>query len=323
MERSRRCASTVKPPTETRAMRSIPSTSAAREIVSGLSGFDWATEAGVCTSCPDFVELSGTPGASKSAMTWVGAVTCPGATSANSSRRLWGFSTMPTTRRSTPPTLPGVADLEVEVRSHAAGHGDLVGARRVVPGDEREHRAAEGSVRVLGAELERVDRSGDRHVSFSMTSTRPEAVLEPRDLARDCALLGKVPNPLRCRSRSSSAGGVLVATAEPTMVAATATAMRARIRNCWRHSRRNRRQAQRTTARRAGRRRRPDGSSASGARTAVLIDPPLVLATVGAHGSVRRCDERLQRPRERSGRRCGRRAGRRRDRPTRRGGRRG
>ena len=50
------------------------------------------------------IELSETPGASNNAVTPVGFVTCPGATSANSSRRLWGFSTMPTTWRSTPPT---------------------------------------------------------------------------------------------------------------------------------------------------------------------------------------------------------------------------
>ncbi len=60
IERSRRCASTVKPPTETSAMSSMPRTSAAREIVSGLSGFDCATEAGVCTLFP--IELSETPG---------------------------------------------------------------------------------------------------------------------------------------------------------------------------------------------------------------------------------------------------------------------
>ncbi|MGO9582634.1 MAG: hypothetical protein ACLP36_07470 [Acidimicrobiales bacterium] len=104
MARRRRCASTVKPPTETSAMRSIPSTRAASEMVSGLSGFDWAIEAGVSTCVPALIEPGGTPGASNSATTWVGVFTCPGATSANSSRRLCGFSTMPTTRRSAPPT---------------------------------------------------------------------------------------------------------------------------------------------------------------------------------------------------------------------------
>ena len=39
-------------PTETSAMSSMPSTSAASEIVSGLRGFDWATVAGVCTLLP-------------------------------------------------------------------------------------------------------------------------------------------------------------------------------------------------------------------------------------------------------------------------------
>ena len=65
--------------------------------------------------------------------------------------------------------------------------------------------------------------------------------------------------PGRCRTRQLAGAGVSVATAAPTNVAATATMMRARISSCWRHSRRNRRQAQRTMARRArGRlRRRP------------------------------------------------------------------
>ena len=58
-------------------MSSIPSTSAASEIVSGLSGFDCATEAGVCTMVSP-IELSGTPGASNSAVTCVGARHLPG-----------------------------------------------------------------------------------------------------------------------------------------------------------------------------------------------------------------------------------------------------
>ena len=55
-----------------------------------------------------------------------------------------------------------------------------------------------------------------------------------------------VPKP------APAGGGVLVATAEPTKVAATATVISARISSCWRHSRRSSRQAQRMTARRAG-----------------------------------------------------------------------
>ena len=55
-----------------------------------------------------------------------------------------------------------------------------------------------------------------------------------------------VPNP------ALAGGGVLTATAEPTTTAATATMIRSRIRNCWRHSRLKRRQDQRSMARRAG-----------------------------------------------------------------------
>ncbi len=57
----------------------------------------WATAAG------------GLPDPSNSTMTWVGLRTWPGATSANSSSRLCGFCTMPTTVRAVPSwchTLP-------------------------------------------------------------------------------------------------------------------------------------------------------------------------------------------------------------------------
>ena len=51
IERMRRCASTVKPPIETSAMRSMPRTRAASEMVSGFNGFDAATDAGVIDRC--------------------------------------------------------------------------------------------------------------------------------------------------------------------------------------------------------------------------------------------------------------------------------
>ncbi|MHB1782849.1 MAG: hypothetical protein ACYCTE_09195 [Acidimicrobiales bacterium] len=49
---------------------------------------------------------------------------------------------------------PRVPDLQVKRRGHATRDGDLVRAGRVVPGDEREHRAAECSVWILGADLD-------------------------------------------------------------------------------------------------------------------------------------------------------------------------
>ena len=75
--------------------------STASEIVSGLRAFACATEAGVSTFGP--IVAGFTPGALKSTVTSVGARSCPGGTRANSSRRFCGFSTMPTTRRVTPP----------------------------------------------------------------------------------------------------------------------------------------------------------------------------------------------------------------------------
>jgi hypothetical protein len=99
MARSRRCASTVNPPTDTSAMRSMPRVASVSTIVSGLSAFPWDDEPGVEKLGPR--ESAGTP-ASKSTVTSVGDLTCPGTTSANSSSRLWGFWTMPTTVRVVP-----------------------------------------------------------------------------------------------------------------------------------------------------------------------------------------------------------------------------
>src|SRR5262249_40391204 len=99
-------AITVNPPTATRAMRSIPTTRPATETVSGLTKLAWAEPAvETYRSSEDGID----PPASNSTVTWVGALTWPGATRANSSSRLCGFCTMPTPRRAVPPwcqTLP-------------------------------------------------------------------------------------------------------------------------------------------------------------------------------------------------------------------------
>ncbi len=79
---------------------------------------------------------------------------------------------------------PGVTNLQVERRSHPARHGDLARAHRVAPGDECKHGAAERSVRILGAELERVDRAGDRHRLVLDHLDAAEAMLEVSDVAR-------------------------------------------------------------------------------------------------------------------------------------------
>ncbi len=108
-ERSRRWARTVKPPTDTSPMRSIPTVIAAIAMVSGLSTFCCAASAAARLSTFRPSEPSLTPCTSNRTVTWVGAVTWPGTTSANSSSRLCGFCTMPVTRRAWPPwchTLP-------------------------------------------------------------------------------------------------------------------------------------------------------------------------------------------------------------------------
>ena len=83
-------------------MSSMPTVARASTIVVGLSGLLLfaVADAGVCTFGP--IADARTPAASNSTVTWVGAVTWPGTTKANSSSRLCGFCTMPTTRRDVP-----------------------------------------------------------------------------------------------------------------------------------------------------------------------------------------------------------------------------
>ena len=98
-----------------------------------------------------------------------------------------------------------------------------------------------------------VTEPGTGNVSFSITSTRPNRWASAAISAVTCGL--REPNvamSVAVPKPAPGGGGVLVATADPTKVAATATVISARISSCWRHSRRSSRQAQRMTARRAG-----------------------------------------------------------------------
>ena len=105
-------------------MSSIPSTSAASEIVSGLSGLFWATEAGVCTSGP--IEPGGTPGASKSATVLRRALHLSWNDQGELVEEALGVLDDADHAALDTTDLPGVPDLEVEGRGHAAGHRDLV-----------------------------------------------------------------------------------------------------------------------------------------------------------------------------------------------------
>ncbi len=98
--RSRRWASTVKPPTDTSAISSMPMVASVSTMVSGLIALA-AVVCGVTTLGP--ILPGGTEGASNSTLTVVGVRTWPGTTRANSSSRLCGFCTMPVTVLATPP----------------------------------------------------------------------------------------------------------------------------------------------------------------------------------------------------------------------------
>ena len=79
----------------------MPTVARASTIVCGFSTLPDDAECGVDTFGP--ILDGGTPRASNRTVTWLGAVTWPGTTRANSSARLCGFSTMPVTRRVVPP----------------------------------------------------------------------------------------------------------------------------------------------------------------------------------------------------------------------------
>ena len=73
----------------------MPTVASASTMVSGLSALVFVACWRFWTFGPS--ESALTPGASNRTVTWVGALTWPGTTSANSSSRLCGFCTMPVT----------------------------------------------------------------------------------------------------------------------------------------------------------------------------------------------------------------------------------
>src|SRR6266704_3357436 len=90
--------------------------------------------------------------------------------------------------------------------------------------------------------------------SFPITSMVPKpCLMAAMSAARRGSVPGRVTRWLAVPNVAAFGDdGVLVATAAPRIVAETATASSASTSNCWRHSRRNSRHAQRTTAWRAG-----------------------------------------------------------------------
>ena len=106
-------------------MRSIPNVRPAIERVPGLMALPALTEdtLWMLTFGPN--ENGAALPASKSAVTWEGALSCPGATSANSSSRLQGFLDRPDHVPHVAALRPGGADLDAERGRQLARHRHL------------------------------------------------------------------------------------------------------------------------------------------------------------------------------------------------------
>ena len=171
-------------------MSSMPSTSAASEIVSGLSGFDCATVVGVSTvALADRAQRRAWRVEQRRDPRGIRHLSgCDERELVEEALRVLDDAddlALDTT------DAPAAADREVEVGGDAARHGDLARARRVAPGDEREHRTAEGPVRVLRTELIGVDRSRDRQRLVLDHLDAAEAVLQARDDACRVRVIGR------------------------------------------------------------------------------------------------------------------------------------
>ena len=217
-----------------------------------------------------------------------------------------GFSTIPTTWRVATVRHERVADVHVERGGRAVGHRDLAGPVGKRPGDERSVGCPNVPFGSWRAQIDRCRREpgiGDAlvvdHLDAPKASRAPprcrrgrhrENVIEAGRGAERRVVGGRRVRT-RARPRPSSP--------RPRTVSSASTS------TCWRHSRRNRRHAQRTTARRAG----PPPAPAPVARPAAARAPTLT-ASVPARAATR------ARAAASSGRRPARRAGTRPGRPT-------
>ena len=125
-------------------MSSIPNTKAAREIVSGLSGFDWATEAGVCTVGP--MALGAHAMGVEEGRDLCRCLHLSRGHEGELVEQALGVLHRPDDAARRAVLVPQVSDLQVKRRGDAARHGDLIRSGRIVPGEQREHRLAEGAV---------------------------------------------------------------------------------------------------------------------------------------------------------------------------------
>ena len=176
--RSRRCASTVNPPTDTSAISSMPTVASASTMVSGLIGLLLPMRARRRDVRPDTARVHARcveedvhrgrvrhlPRGDQRELVEQALRVLHDADD-----RLAALG-------------PGVAHAEVELGRHARGEGDLVRPGRVVPGEQLEHRPAVGAVRVLGPKLVRLGAAGDVERLVLDDLDRAEAVLQRGDL---------------------------------------------------------------------------------------------------------------------------------------------
>ena len=79
--------------------------------------------------------------------------------------------------------LPQASDVQAEVRGHLAGHRDLGGTGGVAAGVEAHRHMTEGSVRVLGPEVDRRHRAGNRDGKVGDDLHGAEAMPDGRDVS--------------------------------------------------------------------------------------------------------------------------------------------
>jgi len=154
-------ASTVKPPTATRPMRSIPRVSSAKRDGLGLSGLFEATDAGVSTFAPIEAALTRVrrTGASP------GPATRSGPAPRGRTRRAGsgGFSTMPTTRLDVPSSCQRSPILSLKSTATPWVTATWPGSAGKLPEIRAEHGLSEGTVRILGAQVVGVMEPGTAH----------------------------------------------------------------------------------------------------------------------------------------------------------------
>ena len=148
----------------------------------------------------------------------------------------------------------GRTDFEPEEVGHAVGDGDLAGSGRVAAPAESEEHVSVGAAWILRAVVQRLDAAGTTTERWATTSIVPNA--RRAEASPASSLRGSEPSNLstaigRAELGSLPAGSALWTIVMLQIAAATATLRRVSTRSCCRHSRRNRRPAQRIIARRA------------------------------------------------------------------------